>query len=216
MKRFTLALPLAAASVLFCLPAFGADTAPTGELQRDLAGRHLVVMLVAVLLPVLVKFFGNETLKLPYWAAKLRVAAVILLGGAATVFDQIQNGGEVWSAVTAAIMTTAPALLIELLQKFGGGGEVVGQTAKSVRPPAMFPPAAMLLLAIGFAGCAAKPFICPIVETAGELCQFFVVRLPDGSTERVPKSAIVGMAMSARAARFEAAKAGAADAGADR
>jgi len=215
MKRITMALPLAAASVLACSQVWAGDTAPTGELHNDLGSKHLAVMLAAVLLPVLVKFFGNETVKLPYWAAKLRVAAVIVLGALATVADQVQNGGDFWGAVTAALITTAPALLIELLQKFGGGGEVVGQTAKSVRPP-MFPPALMLVLAIGVMGCAAKPYICPIIETAGELCNFLVVRLPDGSTEQVPKSAVIGMAMSARAARFEAAKAGASDAGADR
>jgi hypothetical protein len=166
MKRFAIALPLAAASVLFCLPAFAADAAPTGELQKDMAGKHLAIMIAAVLLPVLVKFFGNETLHLPYWAAKLRVAVVILLGGSATVADQIQNGGEVWSAVTAAIMTTAPALLIELLQKFGGGGEVAGQRAKSVRPSAMIPPP-VLCLALALVvlpGCAALQNVKTVVR----------------------------------------------------
>ena len=69
------------------------------------------------------------------------------------------------------------------------------------------------LCVVALGGCAAKPYICPIIETAGELCNFLVVRLPDGSTETVPKSAIIGMAMSARAARVSGAKVG--DAGAD-
>jgi hypothetical protein len=72
-------------------------------------------------------------------------------------------------------------------------------------------------LAIGFAclfcACAAKPFICPIIETAGDLCKFLVVRLPDGSTETVPREAVVGVAMQARAARAAGAKAS--DAGSD-
>lgn len=70
-----------------------------------------------------------------------------------------------------------------------------------------------VFFAISLTACAAKPFICPVIETAGEICKYLVVRLPDGSTETVPREAVVGMAMQARAARISGAKAS--DAGAE-
>ncbi|HMJ52096.1 MAG TPA: hypothetical protein VK540_08465 [Polyangiaceae bacterium] len=244
MKRFALALPVVAALALFCLPAWAADVAPDA-LPKNMVGNHLWVTLAAGVLPVLVKFFGNETVKLPYWAAKLRVAAVLVLGGIATVLDQAQNGIDISSAITAAVATTVPALLIELLQKFFAGGDV---GPKSMRPPAMFPPpkerpppgysspmarlsfepdarrfwlrypaavgVAIGVCALVISGCAAKNIACPILRLAADACEEIVIILPDGSEERVPKSAIAGVAMSARAARVSGAKAG--DAGADR
>jgi hypothetical protein len=144
MKRIVWALPVVAAWVLFCLPAWGADGG-AAELPKDMIADHWAVTLAAGLLPVFVKFFGNETIKLPYLTAKMRVIIVLLVGAAATAMEQYKNGVAWESIVTAALATTLPALLIELLQKKFGGGEA---GPKSMRPPAMFPPAMLGVIAL--------------------------------------------------------------------
>jgi hypothetical protein len=73
--------------------------------------------------------------------------------------------------------------------------------------------AVVALVAAGALGCAAKPYVCPIIKLADSVCQSVVVQLPDGTTEEVPKAAIMGVAMGARAQRMGAMKA--ADAGVD-
>ena len=55
-------------------------------------------------------------------------------------------------------------------------------------------------------GCAAKGLVCPALRIAADACETIIVVLPDGSEERIPKSAVVGMAMQARAARMSGAK----------
>lgn len=203
MKRYV-ALPIVAASVLFCLSAFAGDAAILPETVQA----HWLIALMAILIPAIRTGLSDDTVKLPTVAAPYRMLLIAALAGATILVDGLANGFTFKMALASFLANGLPSLVQEILKI------VFGEKSKPVG--AMFPPVAMLMVAaLAIGGCAAKPYICPIIETASELCQFLVVRLPDGSTEIVPKSAVVGMAMNARAARVAGAAQGATDAGAD-
>ncbi len=50
--------------------------------------------------------------------------------------------------------------------------------------------------------CAAVKSVCPIIDLASEICPMVAVKMPDGTTEYVPKNEVGQVAMRARAARL--------------
>jgi hypothetical protein len=131
---------------------------------------------------------------------------VLGLTAVGTVVDQVQNGANLMAAITAIAVQAGPALVMELIHAvFGGWGD--GGAGKAALK-SMFPPAMCLMLCLGIAGCAggAKDVVkvgCEIVKAADDgLCPYVDVVFPDGTHEKVPRSAIAGLALDRMAARL--------------
>lgn len=191
-------------------------------------------------------YFSDNTVRWPVLLAGWRLALVAGLAAVGTLIEQLTNGASLKTALFTFAMLGVPSIVQEVLKIFGskaspGAGSVSGAASGTgIRPPAgesmklagtvavhdngrryWFKPAAVGVAvgfcALAFIGCAAKPFVCPILKIAADACDSVVIVLPDGSEERVPTAAIVGVAQSARAARLAGtAQPGAVDAGADR
>jgi hypothetical protein len=74
----------------------------------------------------------------------------------------------------------------------------------------LFYSVALAVLFVGFAAinnCAAA---CPALDLAATACPMFVVLLPDGTRETVPREELARVAMKVRGARLAQADAGAA------
>jgi hypothetical protein len=185
---------------------------------------------------------SSDTVKLPTKAAPWRTAIVAILSALGAFLEGLQNGFALKSVVLTFLMLNLPTIVQEVLKVVFGAGPSAGSGTGApggtgIRPPPGYSQpmsadagfvfakegrpyftSAAVGLAIGFcalalSGCAAKGMVCPIIETAAELCPYLVVRLPDGSTETVPREAIMGVAQQARAMRTAGAKAS--DAGLD-
>lgn len=244
MKRIVLGAAIWAALVLLCLTAFAGDAAPaTANLASEL-GKHWAVTLMAGVIPVIRTVLSDDTVKLPVWAAKHRVYLISLLGLVATAAEQITNGLSLGTAFLAFVVSAAPALIQELVKHLAGDNGKPSSSSGAgsgggIRPPAGNPTmmsgdistafavprvygkiGAPLLVVVGALallafGCAAKGLVCPTLKLLSDSCDKVIIMLPDGTSEVVSKDAIVGMAMSARAARVAGAAQGAPDAGAD-
>jgi hypothetical protein len=222
MNRLFLALPLAAAMVLYCVPALASGAAILPEPMAT----HWLIGLMAIVIPAVRTALSNDTIKLPVWSAKYRMLLVALLAGATIVVDGLANGFTFEMALASFLANGLPSLVQEIIKLvFGakdasGGGTMIagGGSNTSMRPPAGPYSAKMVGLVFAVAmlvsGCAAKPLLCPLIDTAAELCPLIAVRLPDGTTEMVPREQIMGAAMGARAKRMGTALP--ADAGVDR
>ena len=208
MKRFVLALPVVAAWVLFCLPAFAGDAAILPE--PDVLKVPWWMPLIGVLIAGFRTFFSDNTRELPTIVAGWRTAIVAVLAALGTLIEQLVAGFDGKTAVLTFVMLGVPSILQEILKALFSGKKT-GGSGKAMFPPAII--GAMALLALTIAGCAAKGLVCPALRIAADACETIIVVLPDGSEERIPKSAVVGMAMQARAARISGAKAS--DAGAE-
>jgi hypothetical protein len=233
MKKIGWALPLAVAYVLTCALAFAGEAAKAAGILPEPVETHWLIALMVVVIPAVRTGLSNDTVKLPTAAAPWRAAIVAILAGAATLFDQLMNGFELNTAALAFLTLSLPSIVQEVLKvvfggsKNAGGGSSSSSVSESGPKMSMRPPPgystkmqpAAVGVAIGFcalvlAGCGAGKFVCPVLETAAELCPLIAVRLPDGTTEMVPAEAIAGMARQARAARLAGA-AKASDAGVD-
>jgi hypothetical protein len=106
--------------------------------------KHIVILLVAALLPPLVKAFNEGTQNLPTIVAKYRIAIVMVLTGIGTAFDQWQNGVNLGAAFLAVAMQAGPALVMELIHAIFGGWPPANGGAP---PKAMFPGAATGVIA---------------------------------------------------------------------
>jgi hypothetical protein len=219
MKRFVLALPVLAATVLFCLTAFAGDAATAGILPEPVQA-HWLVAIMAVIVPALRTGLSNDTVKLPTAAAKWRMVMIGILAAATTFFDGLMNGFALNTALLAFLVSGLPSIVQEILKVVFGSSQNPPAAGTGSSRTAMFPPVAMLMVALSLAlgGCSwFKSNGCQLIRTTADICDTVVIILPDGSEERVPKDAIVGMAMSARATRVSGAmKASVPDAGADR
>jgi hypothetical protein len=233
MKKIVWALTVVAAWVFFALPAFAGDDAPKVLPDPDAVNVHWSLPLIGVLIAAFRTAFSSDTVKFPWeWAGRWRAAAVAILAAAGTLVEQVIGGFELKAAALTFVMLGLPSIVQEVLKALLGAGKSSGGGTASAssgmlppsfgdRPPPGYStklkPAAVGV-AIGFCalllfGCGAGKVVCPILDVASELCPLIAVRLPDGTTEMVPASAVRGMAMQARAARI--AGASASDAGAD-
>lgn len=185
---------------------------------------------------------SNDTVKLPTAAAPWRAFIVAILAAVEAFFDGFQHGLAFNSLVLTFLMLNLPTIVQEGLKaifgaKPGAGSGGASGGSSTVRPPPGYstplqgdddPRFALPLVkrtpaavgvAIGacallFAGCGAGKVVCPLIDVAAEVCPLIAIKLPDGTTEMVPREAVMGVAMGARAARLSGVKA-AADAGAD-
>lgn len=230
MKRILWALPVAAAWVLFCVPAWAGDAAPAGANLADQLAKHWIVTLFAGIIPVLRTFFSDDTIKLPVWAAKKRVLLISILGFVATALEQLKDGLDWKSALFGFAVAAVPSLLQELLKWIAGAEPKSGATTptetgmarpEGIRPPpgelrlSVYVPAVLLIALIALTGCAWLKPACAGIDLADSLCDWVVVKLPDGTTERVRRDDIMGVVKEARASRLSAAAKASVDAGAD-
>lgn len=228
MIRIGYALLITAASMLFAVSAFAAD-ATAQDLPQDVA-QHWVVLLAAAVIAGIRTSLSDDTIRLPVWAAKSRVRLIAVLGLAATSIEQVMNGLDVGAALLGFAIASAPSLIQEFIKKIAGSEP---PKWASTRPPPMPPtsstippPANLKLAALGGAlvlcvalvalpGCAALRTACRGIDLAKEGCDYFVITLPDETTETVSRKDLTGFVQQTRAARLSAAARGAADAGAD-
>jgi hypothetical protein len=90
-------------------------------------------------------------------------------------------------------------------------------------PPSHYPLAAVVvawMAAVVVTACAGTGrVVCPVIDLASNLCPLVLVKMPDGSTERVPSELVKFVTVQYRAARIEVeqrrADAGATDGGAE-
>lgn len=213
MKRFALALPVVAAWVLFCLPALGADVlaAQKSSILPEPVETHWLIALMVVVIPAIRTALSNDTIKLPVVAGKYRALIVALLAGGSTIFDGLMNGFELKTALLSFLTLSLPSIVQEILKVVFGAGGVSGKGGAGFFPTTML--GALMLIALPVGGCGYGKVACTALETAAEICPYVLVKMPDGTVEKVPREAILGVAMQAKAARLSGSNQ--ADAGAD-
>ena len=225
MKRIGWSLPLAAAWVMFCGVA-GAAEAPALPTE---VGNHVWLVVIAGILPPIIKALNESTLNLPTLPVRVRLLLIAALSGVATSLDMLVNGAGVANAIAAFAIAAGPSLLIEAVHAKWGGwkGATVTEGPKSsdggpgpkiisVPPPrkSVSPPPLAMMVAVAFAGGAilfACGKVCPIIKVASDVCPIIMVELPDGTMEPVPTKHIEGLAVQSAASRRGSAR----DAGAE-
>ena len=137
MKKIVWALPVVAACVLFCLPAFAGDAAILPEPDpMPVKQAHWLLALGGVIIAAVRTALSNDTVKLPTAAAPLRAIIVTGLAAAGMFIQQLIDGFELKSALLTLVMLGLPSLVQEIL-KYAFGAKNASGGGKAMFPPAI-------------------------------------------------------------------------------
>ena len=207
MKRFALALPIAAAWVLYCLPAWAQElAAQTAKIlpEPDVLKVPWWMPLVGVLIAAFRTFFSDSTRELPTIAAKWRTSLVALLAFVGTFIEQIVGGVDMRTAALTFVMLGVPSIVQEILKALfsgpknagGGGGSASSDDASGPKTSMRPPPAYSTKLEGDWGGAVAMSTVralrCKVIRTpaaVGVAIGLCVLALPGCATlKEVPKT----------------------------